>query len=123
MNGEIHRKVDVFAFAVTMYEVVVRVEAWDDVPTNNEIMVLILRKIRPKFTSESRKRYQDIGPLFELIEKCWHQIPDERPEFSEIMANLLELLSLVAPVPTQDQSFTASLAVMQEELRNKLALS
>lgn len=112
MNAVIHKKVDVFAFAVSMYEVVTKSEAWSEEPDKNAIMKSILDKQRPKFNPTCIQKYHDIPMIFDIIKMAWAHRPQDRPEFNDIMGMLLEMVS---KKNIQDGTFTSTLRSLQDQ--------
>lgn len=83
---------DVYSFAMTCYEVLTGDYPFEGVPTSNYEPVLSGQ--RPMFPSS-------VGSdLEELIKKCWHKDPEQRPDFSQICKQLAE-----TQVPGNEQSF------------------
>ncbi|KAI9193056.1 kinase-like domain-containing protein, partial [Polychytrium aggregatum] len=77
---------DVFAFAVTIYEVINNGKVWitkDNTPMQPfQIGFQICSGKRPK-------RFDGIpDDIWDLIERCWAQSPSDRPSFAEILVAL-----------------------------------
>ncbi|KAI9204693.1 uncharacterized protein BJ171DRAFT_505111 [Polychytrium aggregatum] len=88
-------KTDVFAFAITVYEVLNDADPiWvtdNDQPMHERV---IERQVR---IGNRPKRLDGIpDDVWSLIECCWHQEPDQRPAFPKILA-LLEPYQLPSP--------------------------
>lgn len=81
---EIEKKIDVYAYAMTLFYVYVREAPWEGI-----LPFQVERAIgdgeRPEIPSEINmpKRMED------LIKACWRQDPSERPSFSEILSTLI----------------------------------
>ena len=87
MTGEYDHKVDVFSFGIFMYEVITVENLRETISP-----FAIYHGNRPRLPESLPPPYR------ELIERCWHQDPNERPEFCEIvqaLAKLPELLQFV----------------------------
>ena len=77
------KKVDVYAFAFTVYEIMTNEKPFSDLKSVYQIMkeVLILGN-RPLFKYDIPNCYK------KLIEKCWSQNPSDRPSFDDIIDQL-----------------------------------
>jgi len=84
-----HEKVDVFSFAILIYEVVCRYMAFEDLDPDSA---------RQEIASGGRPRLDpDIVPpeapaaLLDLMVRCWDQDPSKRPSMSEVHDQLLQV--------------------------------
>ncbi|KAG0567655.1 hypothetical protein KC19_7G151500 [Ceratodon purpureus] len=78
------RKADVYSYAMTCYEILTGGVPLEGVAASNYDAVLVDR-MRPKLPS-------DLNPKLKgLLERCWHQDPQVRPTFKEILVELREL--------------------------------
>ena len=78
-EGEL--KFDVYAFAITMYEVITGSTVWKDL-SKYEIYDLVSDSQRPDFLTA--KRLPELNVLVEIIKSAWDQNPSARPSFHEI---------------------------------------
>lgn len=77
-GGSYTSKVDVYSFAILMYEVLTGNEAYPGITGGVKLMNLVSEGFRPEFRGE-------IKPSLEsLIRQCWSQEPDQRPTFEDI---------------------------------------
>ena len=73
------KKIDVFAYAMTLYWIAVGKRPWDSIVQLDEIEKLVINGSRPAIP-------QGVNPLYQrIIESCWSQDPETRSEFSEIV--------------------------------------
>jgi len=72
-------KSDVFSFAVVMYEIITQETPWKDL---DPVQTAVTVKEGNRMTIP--ERYKCPESLMVLIEKCWAQHPEERPNFLEI---------------------------------------
>mmetsp|Transcript_7641 Transcript_7641/g.15963 ORF Transcript_7641/g.15963 Transcript_7641/m.15963 type:complete len:296 (+) Transcript_7641:119-1006(+) len=88
-------KVDVYSYAMIVYEVAGREIPFDEVDDNNEIRNLVSSGVRP----DVNLLRPDCPPhLLVLMEACWDRDPSRRPDFEEIV----QLMSSVAADSVQD---------------------
>ena len=71
-------KVDVFSYAMTIYEIASGERPWGDIKESGNIVELVLNGKRPAISNDIPER------LSELIQSCWYQTPSDRPSFNEI---------------------------------------
>ena len=88
LNREKDKKIDVYAFAITLYEVVTGMPPWIEASQTREIIASIKAGQRPNGHQKFLPEYEvngDRAYLINLIDKCWAQDPDTRPSFDEIV--------------------------------------
>lgn len=80
-------KVDVYAFGITMYEMLVHAQPWHGSNSDD-----IFRKVNagerpamPEFLAGVEVRW------CQIMRECWHQDPHRRPDFPAILAQMHEL--------------------------------
>ncbi|CAK9191810.1 unnamed protein product [Sphagnum troendelagicum] len=77
-------KADVYSYGMTCYEVLTGLIPFDGHPPSDYSLVLSGNRPRlPKYVSDD---------VAELITRCWHQEPEQRPEFLEICHKLRSLM-------------------------------
>ena len=89
-NAPYDKKVDVYAFAIVMFEVVTDCFPYPELIKGELQAALLPNKVlkenyRPVF------QFPVKDPLKKLIEKCWSKDPDERPTFTEIFHKLTNI--------------------------------
>jgi len=86
LEKEYSIKSDVFSFAVVMYEIITQQPPWKDL---NAVQAShqVIEGNRMKIPSEC-----NCPPLLEsLVNRCWAQDANERPEFNEIYDILISI--------------------------------
>lgn len=81
------KKVDVYSFAILMYEILTNSIPYPNLENReiadfNFISKVVNENYRPKFDVPIKKSFR------ELIERCWSNNPSERPSFDEIFDKL-----------------------------------
>ncbi|XP_047309270.1 uncharacterized protein LOC124912669 [Impatiens glandulifera] len=90
LDGNINRvseKVDVYSFAITMWEIMTGEEPYANMHFGAIIGGIVSNSLRPPMTEECDREWK------ELIETCWSPNPAARPSFTEV-ANKLRLMSM-----------------------------
>ena len=95
-NKQYSLKVDVYSFAVVMWEICARKTPYYELSNPMAIMKYVtIDKKRPNMT------IIDVNcppKLLELIQICWQEDPEKRPQFSQI----LDVLAVIdSTVPSQ----------------------
>jgi hypothetical protein len=92
---EVHKKADVFSFALTVYEIIHRKPGWS-YDSREEFMKRILDNERPSIAPEiqcisnSPSGRRLLKPILEILHRSWKCDPAERPSSKEILDLLLE---------------------------------
>lgn len=86
VTTEIDKKIDVYAYAITMYEILAKRSAWGDV-SKNLIIVNVKSNLRPPFMEDSSitEKYAQMPSLLKIVTEGWKQKPEERPSFETIL--------------------------------------
>jgi serine/threonine protein kinase len=78
-------KADVYSFGVVLWELLTRQEPYKGLHKPDIIVGVVNNNLRPPL-------FPDMEPLVvELIEACWAQNPEDRPEFQQIVDRLTEV--------------------------------
>ena len=94
---ESDKKIDIYAYAITMYEVLTRLKAWDGCNVDM-IKELVIQGHRPKipeilFKIASEPGGQTLSLLLETTNACWAPDPTDRPEFKEIYNKIIHFIT------------------------------
>lgn len=96
---DIYYKIDVFAFAMSLYELLSRKLPWDNEANHEDVIKQLKAKERPKFTPDvATSKNELMHYLRSVVERCWEEDPMQRPSFETI---LNEIAPQVLVVPTQ----------------------
>ena len=77
-QGSYSQATDVYAFGMIMWEISSQEKPFHDLVHDKMLALRILKGFRPEITKETPPFYQD------LIQKCWHSDPTQRPTAKEI---------------------------------------
>ena len=87
-DGEIHKKIDVYSFAIILYELMSNVPVWQGF-NHNEIRDAVLTGKRPDMSNMKFK-----NPILEeIMIESWNQNPIDRPDFRTILCKMNDSLS------------------------------
>ena len=85
LDLDIHKKIDVYAYAMTLYVITFGERPWNE-EENSSVPFLVLRGERPTIFSTN-------APILkQILVRAWSHEPSQRPSFDEIC----ETLSCVA---------------------------
>ena len=78
------QKLDVYSFGVILWVLLTAQQPWAEIPADTQELrkVVATHKRRPPLPKHCERRYAD------LVRACWHQQPDSRPSFEEIVVRL-----------------------------------
>ena len=80
MTLEIDKKVDVYAFAITIWELLHRKRVWSDHEGKSALQEVNCGE-RPFVDEKIGQQYPELS---QLMQKCWDHIPIKRPSFSSM---------------------------------------
>ena len=98
-------KIDVFSFAILMWELLERKSPYPNHMQFIDIVSFVQGGNRPKFSKKNRN-----SPLIDLIKCCWHDDPEKRPSFPEILLHLRNIKSQFCSDPKIDFSHLLDLS-------------
>ncbi|KAG0625394.1 hypothetical protein M758_2G051800 [Ceratodon purpureus] len=90
---EFTTKVDVYSYAMTCYEILTGLVPFEDYCKSDYSVVI--GGERPELPGDVNIH------MSELLNRCWHAIPDERPEFSEIVEIVGLIMTMELNVPQE----------------------
>jgi serine/threonine protein kinase len=83
LNQCMTNKVDVFSFAIILWQLYTGQEGWEDIRHGWQVA--------EKFANGERFDLPPNGPFNDLIKACWNQDPEKRPTFIQIFQHLTNL--------------------------------
>ncbi|CAD6248363.1 unnamed protein product [Miscanthus lutarioriparius] len=86
-------KADVFSFAIVLWELLTGKIPYEYLTPLQAAIGVVQKGIRPMIPKDTHPK------LIELLQKCWHRDPAERPDFSEILEILQKLSKEVRTDP------------------------
>ncbi|CAD6252126.1 unnamed protein product [Miscanthus lutarioriparius] len=86
-------KADVFSFAIVLWELLTGKIPYEYLTPLQAAIGVVQKGIRPMIPKDTHPK------LIELLQKCWHRDPTERPDFSEILEILQKLSKEVKTDP------------------------
>ncbi|CAA7408051.1 unnamed protein product [Spirodela intermedia] len=94
LNGSsslVSEKVDVFSFAIVMWELLTGEEPYADMHYGAIIGGIVSNTLRPKIPESCDPEWKS------LMERCWSPEPSERPGFAEISKQLRAMAAAIPP--------------------------
>ena len=82
---EVHKKVDVYAYGISLLEIVLRRRAWES-RTGKQIEEEVLQGERPMLPSEDGDPF--IAKMYKIIRSAWDENPLDRPTMHSILQDL-----------------------------------
>ena len=82
-EAEVSKKVDVYAFGITLWEILAHLPPWDKT-RSSEFYRLVADGGRPEIPDVDFAAHG----WCELMKACWHQEPKARPTFGTILSTL-----------------------------------
>jgi serine/threonine protein kinase len=112
--------VDVYAYAMVLYELVVGARPWErikeerSIPTRFSLIGFLRDHIRPDLPGFTPPAYR------ELIKRCWAHNPEDRPTFRQIVSEIQgEVLSLIETDPDEFEAYQKLVMSALDEEKKK----
>ncbi|XP_035638160.1 receptor-interacting serine/threonine-protein kinase 4-like isoform X1 [Oncorhynchus keta] len=86
-------KHDVYSFSIVIWGILTQKKPYQGENTILQIMVKVVRGVRPDLNVVPRSRPQACTGFLRLMQRCWASLPDARPSFQEITSEAEELCS------------------------------
>jgi len=81
-RGSYSQATDVYAFGIIMCEIIAEEKPFHNILHDRQLALRIFRGLRPEITKDTPQFYQN------LMRKCWHADPTQRPSAKEIKYQL-----------------------------------
>ena len=101
LNQEIHKKIDVFAFAVMLFEMISGESAWKGL-SRDRISSAVINNERPILKEPTIKSTHPV--LIEIVQQGWQPDPQDRPSFNEIQNLIVRIVKNCYPNQNIDQN-------------------
>ena len=88
------KKLDVYAWSMTMYETVCRMRPWDDCDAAQKVQNLVISGERPEIPLAVQEKITNnfgLGMLLEFIRDAWAQDGFQRPSMEIIFKALVKI--------------------------------
>ena len=107
-NEDYDEKIDVYSFALIMWEAVTHMVPWHELQWESEVANRVASGDRPAIPDHCPKRFRA------LIRKCWQQDPHKRPSFPRILEYLRSMIPVFAELDEADRSSISTLELNGE---------
>ncbi|CAN2388262.1 Ankyrin repeat and protein kinase domain-containing protein 1 [Pristimantis euphronides] len=113
-------KYDVYSYSIVIWELLSQKKPFVGVSMMT-VIVKVAAGHRPPLEDISENRPLECQQMIDLMKRCWHQDPNKRPSFSDIIVESHMLLSLVqSPLPQHEASGPIA---EQDPLKSSAAVS
>lgn len=96
MGKKYTEKADVYAFGIILWEILTRLEPYEDKEPMQIVVEVVNDGLRPVIPGACAS-----SPLVPLMQDCWHSEPDQRPSFERVLERLKQIDALI---PQNDTS-------------------
>ena len=90
-DNNVDNKTDVYSFGCVLFEIVTQSIPWENMSPHQVMLAMIARRrlMMPEWAQPE---------IVQLTRDCWHEVPNERPSFEEIIERLKALEGITAAV-------------------------
>ena len=103
---DIHKKIDVYAFAIILYEAISQESAWAGLEIE-AIMKAVVDGQRPSLDGQENFKLAD-PILTEIMQACWQQDPSYRPSFRDVCQRIENYFGTLSDFKNDSSMISAS---------------
>lgn len=92
MGKKYTEKADVYAFGIILWEILTRMEPYDDKEPMQIVVEVVNEGLRPAIPA-----HMFTSPLVPLMMDCWQTEPDDRPTFDRVVDRLKQIATAIQP--------------------------
>ncbi|XP_007902892.2 receptor-interacting serine/threonine-protein kinase 1 [Callorhinchus milii] len=107
INTRADVKIDVYSFAIVMWEIMTERKPYEHAVGSDAVSLGVKRGQRPDIKAIPKNK-PSVHHLVSLMERCWHQIPGERPSFADCIRYL-------KPTQPSDRDVRAAIQSLTQE--------
>lgn len=96
MGKKYTEKADVYAFGIILWEILTRLEPYEDKEPMQIVVEVVNEDLRPTIPDDFMS-----SPLIPLMKDCWHKDPEQRPSFKVINNRLADIVANLKPTASK----------------------